>query len=200
MKIICALVLFLTATITYADQNTLDSPETPIAVEVVNTPTIRHEAISPSDLRSEEFKISTVDGIPSMKISFQEEVILHDISFAPIPPFNRRISGVCRIKVLINDVPLALGGWSLDSLNKPSMKNNGRNRDDRPCGNFAEVAPGECAPVTTLVVDVMQVKLPAIEMTPNDWITVVMIPTQDDTDTDCEADFVVVAVATTPPL
>jgi len=110
--IICALVLFLTATITYAEQDTLDPPKTPIAVEVVNAPTIRHEAISPSDLRSEEFNISTVDGISSMQISFQETVILHDISFAPIPPINRRISGICRIKVLINDVPLALGGWS----------------------------------------------------------------------------------------
>lgn len=189
MKIICALALCLTATITYAEQYTLDPPKTPIG------------AISPTDLNAEEFNISTVDGgMSSMKINFQEPVILHDISFVPVPPINRRISGVCRVKFLVNDVPLALGGWSLagTSLNEPNMNNNAK---DRPCGNFAEIEPGVCAPVTTLVVDVVQPSKPLkIALTPNDVITVEVIPmpTQDDSDTDCEANFVVVAVATMP--
>jgi hypothetical protein len=190
MKIICALVLFLTTTIAYADEQ--DQPKTPIGT------------ISPTDLRYKEFNISTLGGDQSStEIRFEKEnevVVLHDISFVPVPSINRRITGICRIKFLVNDVPLALGGWSLagSSLNKPNNKGGG---NSRPCGNFAEIEPGFCAPVTTLVVDVIQLSKPLeILLAPDDVITVEVtpIPAQDDTDTDCEADFVVVAVATTP--
>ncbi len=72
-------------------------PPTPLPVDVVNTLLpVEVALVNVSQIESEEFTVSE----PGYTFGFNKSVVLRDISFVPVPPVNRRLSGQTTFPIL----------------------------------------------------------------------------------------------------
>lgn len=155
-----------------------------LQVEVTNVPLlIKEDSVAVGGLRSTQVQVANGSQI----ISFSEEVSLLDVSFAPVPPITRRISGICQIRLLVNEVPLKISGYSVAASLVRSPPASEPDEDTPPVGL-----------VTTLRLELFGfgssvVPGAQIEITPNDIIRIETVSLPKELD--CTADFVIVAEA-----
>lgn len=159
-----------------------------VDVEVVNTPNVIIDEASspvkivgpmflPTELRSIIFRLSTVAGKNiGKKITFDDAMVsLHDISFVPTASTS---TGVCQIRIRINDIPIKVMGWEkLGRWDPPGIV-----EEWEPPGSIV----GRWEPPGGM---------PVIDLTPNDVLTVRLKTVNADPQAGgtCSADFVVLA-------
>jgi hypothetical protein len=158
-----------------------------LQVQVTNDPLlVKEDGVAADVLRSTQ--VQAANG--SQIVTFNEPVELVDISFAPLPPITSRLTGVCRIRLLINEVPLKIAGYSIVGtlgLSTPSQDKTGGSRIDAPVETVRLEHWGYGA---SMVPDAV------IELTPNDVIRIETVSLPKELD--CTADFVIVAKALKP--
>lgn len=175
-------VLFL-CFMAVAAQAQTDGPNgTPVVV--LNTPLpVAPPALLPNQLRSAVLRITTdagKQGAPQI-VSFDDpQVILRQISYAPTASPS---AGLCRIILRINDLIAWVGQW------QPPVGIDEEDEDRPSAGGIA----GEWEPPGAIV---------GIVMTPNDVVDlrVNSVNARRKAKGVCQAEFVVLATSTTPPL
>ena len=159
-------------------------------VRVTNVPLlVEPDDIGTGALRSAQARL----GNGSQTIQFSEPVNLLDISLSPLPPITRRISGVCKVTLLINDVPLKIATYRVAAKLEFST--------EEPPPPEDEGAPEGLATTITLTLYDARGRIPTgplFHVSPNDVISIETIPSRKKLD--CDADFVVLAEALDPPV
>jgi hypothetical protein len=160
-------------------------------VEIDNVPLpVRNEAIYAGDLLAREVRVTN----GSQTMVFNESVELLDVSVAPVPPNTTTISGICQVRLLINDVPLKIAGYTQAAR----LRYDSKSPEKPPLNPIPWGIIGTATLANFFGYGAGVVPGRVLNVSPNDVIRLETVSLPQDLD--CTADFIVVATpASIPP-